>query len=97
MPVIVTRNFGPLTNIQLSTPELMREIGLQAIEIIRRRTRAGMGVEGPFPRYSPGYAAWKAQAVGGGGTVNLTLSGRMLNDLTITRVTATEVELGFKS
>jgi len=97
MPVIVSRNFPDLRTIPLSTEALMREIGLLAIEQIRRRTRSGEGVDGPFAPYSRGYAEWKGKTVGGSSTVNLTLSGRMLNDITITHIGETFVELGFKS
>ncbi len=94
----VTRNFGPLDQVKLSDKALMREIGLMVRERIVRRTRQGQGVEGPFPAYSAGYANAKKEALGGGGqTVDLTVSGGMLNAITITRVDDDEVELGFSS
>jgi len=90
----VTRNFGPLTSIPLTNRALMREVGLLVRERIQRRTRQGQGTDRPLTAYSPGYAARKAQELGAG-RVNLTVSGAMLNDITILRVTDTEVELGF--
>jgi len=42
-------------------------------------------------------AAFQAIRASGGGRVNLTVSGAMLNDITILRLTDTEVELGFSS
>ena len=91
----VTRNFGPLDAIKLTNRDLMREIGLLVRERILRRTRQGIGTDGaPFQPYSVSYAAEKAAELGSG-PVNLTLSGAMLNDMTITKVTDDEVELGF--
>ncbi len=92
----VTRNFGPLDQIKLTDKALMREVGLMVRERIVRRTRQGVGVDGPFKPYSPGYATLKAAALGAG-PVNLTVSGGMLNAITITRVEDDEVELGFTS
>ena len=90
----VTRNFGPLTTIKLTDKALMREVGLMVRERIVRRTRQGVGVDGPFRPYSAEYAAKKAKELGAG-PVNLTVSGGMLNAITITRVEDDEVELGF--
>lgn len=76
---------------------LMRDIGDLAIRLIRTRTQAGKDREGkPFVPYTPAYAEKKAQELGGGG-VNLTVSGRMLNDMAITSVAPGKVSLGFKS
>lgn len=91
----VTRNFGPLDEIKLTDRDLMREVGLLARERIVRRTRAGQGTDGaPFKAYSPGYAAEKAKELGNS-RPNLTVSGAMLNDITILSVTDDTVELGF--
>ena len=91
----VTRNFGPLDQLKLTDKALMRDIGLLARERIVRRTRQGQSSEGgAFRPYSPGYAKQKAAEVGAG-PVNLTVSGSMLNDITITRVEDDLVELGF--
>lgn len=95
MAVVVTRNFAKLDTIQLTTREDMRDVGLLAREAIWRRTRRGQGTDGPFPPYSPGYAKAKQQAGADGGTVNLTLSGGMLNAITVTVVDEQTVELGF--
>lgn len=92
----VTRNYGRLDQVPLTDRALMREVGLLARERIVRRTRAGQGTEGPFKPYSAGYAKAKTKDVGGG-QVNLTLSGAMLNAITITSVSDDEVELGFSS
>lgn len=91
----VERNFGPLDEIPMSTTALMREIGLMVRERIVRRTRQGTSVDGaPFTPYSKGYAAKKQQALGAG-PVNLTVSGAMLNDITLLKVTEDTVEIGF--
>ncbi len=91
----VTRNFGPLDQIKLTNAQLMREVGLLARERIVRRTREGKGTSGsPFHPYSASYQAVKAKELGAG-RVNLTVSGSMLNDIAILRVTDDTVELGF--
>lgn len=92
----VTRNFGPLDKIPLTDKALMREVGLMVRERIVRRTRQGIGVDGPFQPYSAEYRATKAKELGAG-VVNLTVSGAMLNAITIVRVEDDEVELGFTS
>ena len=92
----VTRNFGRLDRIPLTTKALMRDVGLLARERVLRRTRQGQDTHGrSFRPYSARYASQKA-GLGGSGRVNLTLSGDMLNAITITRVTDDTVELGFK-
>jgi len=90
----VTRNFGPLDQIKLTDKALMREVGLMIRERIVRRTRQGIGVDGPFKPYSRSYAAKKAEELGSG-PVNLTVSGGILNAIVLTRVEDDEVELGF--
>lgn len=93
--ITVSRNFGPLADLKLSTRSLMREVGLLARERIVRRTIAGQDEnEASFRAYSPAYAKRKAKEVGAGG-VNLQLSGAMLNAITITDVTDNSVTLGF--
>lgn len=98
MPVIVARNFGRLADeIQFSTTDLMREVGLAARELILRRTAQGIAVDGStFAPYSAAYAVRKAKEVGSG-TVDLQLSGRMLQGLVITELTENSVTLGFSS
>lgn len=74
----------------------MREVGLLAREIIRRRTISGISADGtPFAPYSKSYALAKAKALGPG-PVNLTVSGAMLNALQVVEVTDTTVTLGFQ-
>lgn len=74
---------------------LMREVGLLARERIIRRTLSGKDQDGqPFQDYSPQYRERKAQELGAG-TVNLQVSGAMLNGLTIVDVTDRSVTLGF--
>jgi len=85
--VTITKNFGSLADLELVTAEDMRQIGLLAREQIVRRTMGGHDATGtPFQPYSPEYAKQKAKALGGAGTVNLQVSGGMLNDLTIVAV-----------
>ena len=91
----ITRNFGPLDAIKLTNKDLMREVGLLVRERIVRRTRQGISTDGaPFKPYTASYRRQKTAELGEG-PVNLTVSGSMLNDITITSVTDDEVELGF--
>lgn len=88
--VVVQRNFGSLEHLKLVTPEMMRDIGLLAREMIVTRTRAGVDVDGQaFEPYSEGYAEAKRKALGTS-AVNLTVSGGLLNDLTIVDVKVEE-------
>lgn len=85
MPITITANFGQFPT-DLLTPEIMKELGLLAREVSIRRTAKGIDAEGrPFAPYSQRYAEQKRQALGTGGTPDLTVSGRMLNDLQVLR------------
>lgn len=94
MPVLRTSRLPRPASLQLTDRALMREIGLAAIEMIRTRTRQGRGTDGPLKPYSPAYAKAKAKA-GLSSTVNLTVSGDMLNTLQVTEVTDTSVTIGW--
>lgn len=93
--VRVTRDFGPLA-IHLTEQDL-REAGDLLVRRIRTRTEAGQDVHGAgFRNYSPGYAAAKQEALGHA-RVDLTVSGRMLNDMQVTDVTPTTATITFVS
>ena len=80
--VSVTRNFGPLTDTVLLTRHDWARVGRLARERIVRRTLGGRSVDGaPFAAYSAGYRRAKDR-IGASGTVNLQLSGDMLNAIT---------------
>lgn len=95
--VTVKRSFR-LDSIDFVKPEDMREIGLLARERIVRRTRQGQGPNGALKPLSAGYAKQKAKALGTA-KPDLTVSGNMLNDITVTEVSVTpeeaRVRLGF--
>lgn len=96
--VTVTVSGTPLSDIELSSEELMREVGLLARERIIRRTLSGLDVnDSGFDAYSPGYYKAKQKEVGVASPVNLQLSGGMLNAITIIEVTKNTVSLGFSS
>jgi hypothetical protein len=96
MPVTLTTTFRLPSSIPLTDKALMREIGLLALEQIRTRTRQGTDMRGqPFEPYSQAYLKQKSKETGAPSTVNLTLSGTMLNTLHITEVTDTSVTLGW--
>ena len=95
MTVRVSANFGRLRDLPLTTPALMRDVGLLARERIYRRTIAGVDADNRrFVAYTPGYARIKAAELGPG-PVNLQVSGAMLNAMTILETTATSVTIGF--
>jgi len=98
MSARLTKNFGRLADeVDFSSAELMRELGLLARERIIRRTLSGKDEDDrSFQSYSPGYARRKSQELGGGTGVNLQVSGEMLRGITITRLERNLVELGFK-
>lgn len=83
MGIVITKSFRDFPR-EIVTPEIMQELGLLAREAIIRRTAAGIDAEGKaFEPYSPEYAKQKQQALGTGGTPDLQVSGRMLNDLQV--------------
>jgi hypothetical protein len=98
--VKVSRTFE-LEELELLTAEDMRQIGLLAREMIVSRTRfrqTDMNGQ-PFASLSPQYADYKHKSVGGIPKPDLTLSGNMLNDLTVVDVVVDReratVSLGF--
>jgi hypothetical protein len=96
VPVSIDRNFGPLDELQLTTADDMREIGLLAREQIITRTLSGTDATGQaFAPYSEKYAELK-QAALGTNDVNLQVSGNMLNHLQITSVSEDSVTLGWE-
>lgn len=96
MGMRIRRNFAPLTDLKLSTRADMEQIGLLARERILRRTRQGLDYqERPFRPYSAAYGERKRAALGSGGTVDLKVSGGMVDAVTIVALTDTSVTLGF--
>jgi len=76
---------------------LMREVGLLARDRIRRRTQAGISVSGaPFTPLSAGYAQQKQKHLGTS-RADLTVSGRMLNDMQVVDTTERTATIGFIS
>lgn len=91
----IKRNFDLLTKIKITDQALMREVGLLARQLIVERTRKGRSATGGyFKGYSPKYKARKQKELGGG-PVNLTVSGSMLNDIAVLKVTDNSVVIGF--
>jgi hypothetical protein len=93
--VKVSKDFGPL-GIKLTAQD-MRDVGEFLVRRIRTRTEAGHDVQGAsFKGYSQGYGKAK-QAALGHSRVDLTVSGRMLNDMQVTDVTERTASIGFIS
>jgi hypothetical protein len=86
-----------LADTAITNAKLMREVGLLARERILKRTQAGRDEDGaPFKAYSKAYAEQKTKGLGSAAPVNLQVSGRMLQGLTLTDVTENSVTIGFK-
>lgn len=95
MGITTRQNFGAFPK-QLLTRDTMRELGLLAREAILRRTASGRDKDGrPFAPYSASYSKQKAEALGTGGTPDLTVSGKMLGDLAIVDYGVSENGKGF--
>ncbi len=95
--VRVTRDFGDLSHLIELTSQDMHDAGDLLVRRIRTRTEGGHDVDGnAFRDYSPGYAAAKRGALGHS-RVDLTVSGRMLNDMQVTDATATSATITFIS
>jgi hypothetical protein len=87
-------NLGDLVQL---TAEDMRDVGDLLVRRIRTRTEAGQDVNGAsFAPYSPGYEAQKRGALGHA-RVDLTVSGRMLNDMQVTSTTKDSATISFIS
>lgn len=96
MGVVIPRRRVPLARITLTSPVLMREVGLLAIRMIQARTRQGRDEHGrAFAPYARTYAERKARELGASGTPDLTVSGDLLNSLQIIEVTDTRVTIGW--
>lgn len=97
MGLTTSRNFGPLDEIPLVDRTLLQDVGDLAIRMIRERTERGISVDGgAFAPLSAGYAERKAEA-GLPAVANLTVSGRMLNDMHAKPVDRRTVEIAFLS
>lgn len=97
MGVTVTRSFGPLRDVLPEGAGLMREVGDFATRRIRTRTERGIDKNNaPFTPLSDGYAKQKQKELGHS-RADLTVSGRMLNDMGVVAVTEKSVEISFRS
>lgn len=97
MSVTVTRDFGDLRELLPGGESLMQEIGDFAVQQIRTRTESGVDHHGiAFVPLSAAYAKQKQKAVGHS-RADLTVSGRMLNDMGVVAVTERSCEISFRS
>lgn len=95
--VTVRRDFGDLRSLLPQGHDLMREIGDVVTDRIRRRTEQEQGYQGEvFPPLSAGYARAKGKAIGST-RADLSVSGRMLNDMGPVAATDTSVTISFRS
>lgn len=94
---ITTSGFGNLSELVQLTEQDMRDVGDLLVRRIRTRTEGGQDVNGAsFAPYSPGYAKQKRGALGHS-RVDLTVSGRMLNDMQVTSTTKDSATIAFIS
>lgn len=95
---VTTRGLDvPLTSLAQMPKTVLQDIGDLAVSLIRRRTEQGVSVDGSaFAPLSPGYAKAKRDA-GLSPTADLTVSGRMLNDMRATVPQPGVIELRFVS
>lgn len=90
-----TGRAGEFAKIKLVDEKVMTEVGDLALSMIRRRTAAGKDVNNvTFQPLSPGYAKQKQQELGNS-RADMTVSGRMLNEMSRVKVTEKTVTLGF--
>lgn len=95
MRVVVTGE--PFSALPLTSARMMREIGILAAQRIYARTIKGLGSDGQtFAPLSARYAEQKQKALGHS-RADLTVSGRMLNDMGPTAVTDDSVTIAFRS
>lgn len=93
--VSVTGRAGNYASIALVNAALMTDVGDLALSLIRRRTTAGKDKNNQvFAPLSAGYAKQKAKALGSA-RADLTVSGRMLNEMSRIGVTDHSVSIGF--
>lgn len=97
MGVTVKLTGIPLDRLELVDEPLMREVGDLATTRIRRRTQQGLSSEGgTFKPLSTDYATQKRKALGTD-KADLTVSGRMLNDMGPADVSKDSVTVKFRS
>lgn len=97
MSIKATKNFEPLARLPLTGTALMQEVGQMAARLIRTRTERGVDAKGrAFQPLSRGYGEQKRKALGHS-RADLVVSGRMLNDMGVSAVTESSVEIGFRS
>ncbi|MDP2319579.1 MAG: hypothetical protein Q8O42_09615 [Acidobacteriota bacterium] len=93
--VAVTGRAGNYAKIDLVNAKLMTEVGDLALSLIRRRTMAGRDVNNaPFRALSPAYAKQKQKELGHS-RADLTVSGRMVNEMVRRSVTKRTVSIGW--
>jgi len=92
----VSWRFPDGTDVDAVMTRVMTRMGTHARSLIVRRTGQGRGIDGLLAPYSAGYRLAKAAAGRSPALVDLTLSGQMLQALTVLRVTPRLATLGFR-
>lgn len=96
MPLIIQSTLPRFDGLELFTAKDWRDLGLEVIDRIKTRTRAGLDVNGElFVDYSPGYAKQREAYGRGTAVVDLTVSGDMLNNLVVLDADKRSVTVGW--
>ena len=98
--MVKVANIQTKIKIPKSIPEKdLEDLGADIVEFIRQRTESGKDEDGkPFPKYSEAYKNsldFKIAGKSKGGTVNLTLSGDMLQALDVLQAKPGEIKIGY--
>ena len=84
MPMTVRKANLNLRDVRFTTREDMAAVGQAIMRRIVDRTARGVDAEGnPFAPYTPEYAEAKRKGIRSSGTVDLSVSGEMLRNMTM--------------
>jgi len=83
-------------NLKRAIPTALMSAGQKARALILDRTKRGIGLNGRFKRYDTKYAKYRSKK-GKGATPNLSFSGDMLSNISVTKTKTTSVLVHFKN
>jgi len=83
------------SRISRAIPKALNRSGEKTVQTIVERTERGVGLKGPFKRYSRQYADYRAEQ-GRGTKPDLNFSGRMLSNLDVEKRGSNRVRVAFK-
>jgi hypothetical protein len=83
------------SRIQRAIPKALNRSGEKTVQTIVERTERGVGLKGPFKRYSRQYADYRAEQ-GRSTKPDLNFSGRMLSNLDVEKRGSNKIRVAFK-